>query len=205
MVRDNQRSDLEDLRNLTDTVEFPPGSIWLLPVSFFLEFPPNLVFPVENSDKFIVSSDNNIWCKNNKYYPSKIDRRVAIKAKVRPFLIIQQPNVLREMRNLGAFSWHKDSIAGLPISSYANVVKHESTKIDPVRLKKNGYSLYHYLAADNQTKLSKDSYVAMTTITRIHLKYFTHLVGYLGKNDYKEISEKISKIFLRQQNDQINV
>jgi len=187
-------------------IKFPrfdirPGTIWLLPVNYFLNFPPSLLCYDERNKEYFVEEDNGYWCNNGKYNSNLGETNVIVKAQVRPFLVIQKPDALKKIDELGAQGWHYNAIAGFPVSSYSNIVEHSTSNanfhIDPVRLKeKNDYDFYHYLPSDSITCLKNESYVTMTTITRLHISYFTHLSGAAEQNDYNGIAEKFRKIFL---------
>lgn len=189
----------KDLYESSDPLEVIPGTIWLLPVYFFLEFPPHILNCGESDSLYIpekvkVERTNSYWCEDQKYFnPNKDTQRkswVALEAKVRPFLVMQKPMVSTEGEKRYFISWQGNSVAGLPITSLSRLDK-ENIKVDPRILESdNNYPYHYFIPNDETTKIKKKSYVVITTLTRIHRSYFTHPLGKLPDNKVNEIIKK---------------
>ncbi len=197
--------DLKKLYNISSKGTITSGRIYWLPVNYALDFPPNLIF-YDSTSKEYYPEENNYWCTNGKYKTDRGETQIIVSAKVRPFLVIQKPDTLSNLEKLSVPSWQQNTISGFPVTSYSNLTKtnrlvedhssNELTRIDPIRLKNNNdYVFHHYLPADSTTLLEKDSYIAITTLTRLHVKYFTHPGGAIAGNDYQKIIEKFKNIY----------
>lgn len=192
-----ENEELPIIKNLyesSDPLEIKPGTIWLLPVYFFLEFPPHILNYGE-SDSFYISEEvkvertNSYWCEDKKYFNPKRKSWVALEAKVRPFLVMQKPMVAKEGEKY-FISWQGNSVAGLPITSLYHL-ENENIKIDPGILERdNNYPYHYFIPNDKTTRIKKKSYVVITTLTRIHRSYFTHPLGKLPEEKVSEIIKK---------------
>ncbi len=179
-----------------------PGTIWWLPVSYIVDYPPKIMFHDERNKEHYIQEDITYW-RNESDLSYKSDlgpTQVAIDVEIRPFLVIQKPDSLKLMKDLGVPNWYRNAVAGFPISSLNNLLENKDANrnfhVDLDRLKnRNDYEFLHYLPADAKTQLNRESYVALAAIATLNIEYFTDKRGVIEDKDYSVITGKIRGYF----------
>lgn len=179
-----------------------PGTIWWLPVTYILDYPPDFLRYDEKNKEHYIDQQNEYWCNEEdlSYKTGLGSTKVVSIAEIRPFLVIQKPDMLQTMKELVVPVWYRNAVTGFPISSVSNLqenlVGSGRVKIDIDRLKdRNDYEFIHYLPNDNITDLKKESYIVLAAIATLNIEYFTDKRGSITDSDYKKIKAKINKYF----------
>jgi len=172
------------------------GCIWYLPLNYVMESPPLFLFEVQ--DDCFIEYDESIWMDTNtgRYEYGSKEQNVVLKAKVRPFLVFQQPELLRTLESLQVPKWYGDSVTGFPISGVENLEDETKAKINLRRLKdENNYDFIHYIPTTGKNGLLKDSCAILCAPINVNIFFFTTHIGQIEQRDTNSIKRKVRRIF----------
>jgi mRNA-degrading endonuclease toxin of MazEF toxin-antitoxin module len=171
------------------------GSIWYLPINYVMDFPPVLL--CEDGEGFYKHEEDTwINSKNGKYEYGIDEQEVVIKAKPRPFLVFQNPDLLESIQELRLPKHYGNVVAGFPITGLENLEQNTSSQVDVSRLtSKNDYEFIHYIPNLEQGDFSKGSCVLLNTPRTLMLNFFTTHIGCLNEDDMLHVKQKIARIF----------
>ena len=165
-----------------------PGTIWWLPVSYGLDYLPEVLTRVSDTE-CTLSRDPRLWHTNNLKYKSDLVADVVVKTKVRPFLVIGDFDVLRTMKKFCLPKWYANAVAGFPITSIENLKNRRDIGINVDRI--SDHNFLHFLPKSQDNGLFVDSYIAISVLISIDLEFFTQKIGTLEETNFIAIKEKI--------------
>lgn len=184
-----------------------PGTIWWLPVSFILDFPPVFLHYDEKKKELYTYDKNDQWCdfEDLSYSAELKEYKLVHRAKIRPFLVIQRQEMIKLLREYAIPDWYQKAVVGFPVSGVDNIedinrdfprkyLGRQRVEIDRL-INKNDYEFIHYLPKSKYTKLEKDSYAVLAAMTALNIEYFTDNRFALEDEDYNSVKHKIKNYF----------
>lgn len=184
-----------------------PGTIWQLPVSYLLSFPPSFLIYDEARKEFYTDENNDHWFdrENLRFIKELGVQKLVSEAEIRPFLVIQGQEIIKLLSSYAIPSWYQNAIIGFPISGINNIEsinddfqkKHTKLKlVDIDRLvNKNDYEFIYYLSKKKYPQLDKDSYIVLAAISTVSIEYFIDKHFEISEEDYKLLKLKVNKYF----------
>lgn len=187
---------IELLRSIHQVL-IKPGTIWLTPVSYSLNYLPETIW-VDDNQELLRETDTNIlhryWHDKGLSYKSVSSETVSF-VEVRPFLVISDYADIIKVEQLRLPTWYSNAVVGFPITKTENLREKEDINFDLEKsIISNNLEYLHFLQKTDKNGLSFDSYISISAITFLDKKFFSQKIGVID-NEFEDILAKFKNFF----------